>query len=72
MLGDINQEAVSKAADLITANFPTAKAIGVKCDVSKEAEVKEMIDRAVQEFGRLDVLVRFFRLSCCEVVRQRG
>jgi hypothetical protein len=34
--------------------------------------VKEMIDRAVQEFGRLDVLVRFFRLSCCEVVRQRG
>ena len=62
MLGDLNEPAVAKAAELINANFPTAQAVGVKCDVSKEAEVKAMVDRAVQEFGRLDVLVRFLFL----------
>lgn len=33
------------------------KAIAVKADVSNESEVKQMIDLAIQEFGKLDVLV---------------
>ncbi|NIV38070.1 MAG: sorbitol-6-phosphate dehydrogenase [Anaerolineae bacterium] len=33
------------------------RAIAVQVDVTDEEQVKEMIDRAVQEFGRLDILV---------------
>jgi NAD(P)-dependent dehydrogenase (short-subunit alcohol dehydrogenase family) len=32
-------------------------AIFVKCDVSNEAEVKAMIDAALQKYGRIDILV---------------
>ena len=28
------------------------------CDVSKESDVKAMVDRAVEKWGRLDVMVR--------------
>lgn len=63
-MADINEAAVVKAAELVSANFPTSKAVGVKCDVSKEAEVKAMIDRAVQEGGRLDVLVSVLSVLC--------
>lgn len=31
--------------------------MGAKCDVSKEAEVKSIVDKAVETFGRLDVMV---------------
>ena len=34
-----------------------AKAIAVKCDVSKEQEVRKMIDQTLKTFGRLDILV---------------
>lgn len=33
------------------------EAIGIVADVSKEAEVKAMIDRAIDQFGRIDILV---------------
>ena len=33
------------------------RAIPVRADVSNEAEVRSMVDRTVQEFGRLDILV---------------
>ncbi len=33
------------------------RAIAVRADVSKAAEVKEMVDRVMQEFGRIDVLM---------------
>lgn len=34
-----------------------SEAIAVRCDVSKEDEVKEMIRQATDKFGRLDILV---------------
>jgi len=34
----------------------------VKCDVSKEDEVKAMVQSAVDQFGRLDVLVRLVEI----------
>jgi 3-oxoacyl-[acyl-carrier protein] reductase len=34
-----------------------SKAIAVKCDVSNESSVKEMINKTVKEFGRLDILI---------------
>jgi NAD(P)-dependent dehydrogenase (short-subunit alcohol dehydrogenase family) len=48
---------VSQAAELVNKQFPSADAEGIKCDVSKEADVKAAIDRAVEKWGRLDVLV---------------
>jgi len=33
------------------------QAIAVKCDVSTEGDVRNMIDRAVEQFGGIDILV---------------
>lgn len=57
MLSDINESGVQKAAELVLKHFPGSEAEGIKCDVSKEADVKAMADRAVEKWGRLDVLV---------------
>lgn len=34
-----------------------SEAIAIKCDVSKEEQVEEMIDGAIKRFGKLDILV---------------
>ncbi len=34
-----------------------SEAIAIKCDVSKEKEVREMIQKTIDTFGRLDILV---------------
>ncbi|BGP23946.1 hypothetical protein JCM10295v2_002847 [Rhodotorula toruloides] len=54
---DINEEAAQRAVETIQKQVNgAAKAISVKCDVSKEAEIKAMVARAVEEFGKLDVI----------------
>ncbi|KAG5637625.1 hypothetical protein H0H81_003906 [Sphagnurus paluster] len=57
LLADINLEAAEKAAKLINERLPNANAIAVKADVGKEQDVKDAVDKAVKEFGRLDVMV---------------
>jgi 3-oxoacyl-[acyl-carrier protein] reductase len=32
-------------------------AIAIKCDVSKENEVKQMVEKAIKKFGKIDILV---------------
>lgn len=52
MLADINEDSALKAADeLAKAGH---KAIGVRCDVADEAQVKAMMEKTVASFGRLD------------------
>ena len=34
-----------------------SSAIAIRCDVSKEDEVKEMIEKAIKTFGKIDILV---------------
>ncbi|MDO8537538.1 MAG: SDR family NAD(P)-dependent oxidoreductase, partial [archaeon] len=34
-----------------------SEAIAIKCDVSKEQEVKKMIEETIKKFGRIDILV---------------
>jgi 3-oxoacyl-[acyl-carrier protein] reductase len=47
-----------KARDVVSEmRFMGRKAIAVRADVSKIAEVKQMVDKCVDEFGRLDILV---------------
>ncbi|KAJ9121180.1 hypothetical protein QFC24_004854 [Naganishia onofrii] len=56
ILADINFEAAQKTAQRIHERYPDVKAIPMKCDVSKEAEVEACVNKAVEEFGRLDIV----------------
>ena len=51
-LADINEEAVLKAASELKSQGYNV--LWIKCDVTKESEVKEMVEKTVAEFGQLD------------------
>lgn len=53
VLADIDGELAANEAKHIVNEGGTA--IGVSCDVANEAKVAAMVDRAVSEFGRLDM-----------------
>src|SRR6266705_5948011 len=53
VLADINEEALRTATDELTS--AGHQAIGVTCDVSDEAQVAAMVERAGASFGRLDM-----------------
>src|SRR5215207_2177365 len=52
VLADFKEDAVKAEAEKLRA--AGHKALAVRCDVSDDAEVAEMVDRAVAELGRLD------------------
>jgi len=52
---DINQETINSVVDEITADGGEAKA--VIANVTKEEDVRNMIDEAVNTYGTLDILV---------------
>jgi NAD(P)-dependent dehydrogenase (short-subunit alcohol dehydrogenase family) len=51
-LADVREDAVAAEAERIRA--AGGKALAVRCDVSDDAQVAEMVERTVAEFGRLD------------------
>src|SRR3954454_24200228 len=51
-LVDMNGPAVRTAAEQLAAGGH--KAIAIVCDVTKEAQVKAMVEQTVSAFGRLD------------------
>ena len=51
-LADFNEDGAKAAAEKLTA--VGHKAISIRCDVSDDAQVAAMVDRTVEEFGRLD------------------
>ncbi len=53
VLADVNGEALRAATEDLTRSGH--RALGVTCDVSDEAQVAVMVDRAVAAFGRLDM-----------------
>lgn len=62
LLVDINIEAAEKALALVKQRFPNVSAAAVKADVGKEADIKAAVDKAVELFGRLDIMVRPVRM----------
>jgi len=56
VVADINLEGAQETAAAIAASTGR-RAIGVKADVTNEAEVAAMVDLAVETFGRLDICV---------------
>ena len=53
VLADIDGDLAAKEAERIVSEGGTA--IGIACDVADEAQVAAMVDRAVVEYGRLDM-----------------
>lgn len=53
VLGDRNHEGLQRVARELRA--AGAEVVDLHCDVTREAEVKAMVDAAVASFGRLDV-----------------
>lgn len=49
---DLNDSIAERAKELETEGY---NAIGIKCDVSDEAQVKAAIEKAVAVYGRLDI-----------------
>ena len=58
LLVDINLAAAEKTLALVKERSPNVKAAAIKADVGKEADVKGAVDKAVELFGRLDIMVR--------------
>jgi NAD(P)-dependent dehydrogenase (short-subunit alcohol dehydrogenase family) len=52
VLADFRQEAIEAEARKLTSSGH--KAIAVRCDVSDDAQVDQMVERTVSAFGRLD------------------
>jgi sorbitol-6-phosphate 2-dehydrogenase len=56
MVADLNEEAAKKVAADIAASTDR-RAAAIKVDVTDETQVGAMVDRTVQELGRLDIVV---------------
>lgn len=70
LLVDINVGNAEKAVSLISDRYPNVKVKATKADVGKEVDVKNAVDLAVKEFGRLDVVVRLtFSFLDCNLTR---
>ncbi len=55
IVNDINLEDAQLTADAVKATG--RKAIVIKADVTKKAEVDNMVNQALKEFGRIDILI---------------
>lgn len=53
VFSDINEKALSA----VIKNYSPSEALGIKCDVSKEEDVKNLITKSYEHFGRIDVLI---------------
>jgi sorbitol-6-phosphate 2-dehydrogenase len=56
VVADLNRDGAQQTAAEIEAQAGR-RAIGIGVDVTDEAQVQAMVDRAIREFGRLDILV---------------
>jgi NAD(P)-dependent dehydrogenase (short-subunit alcohol dehydrogenase family) len=64
LLVDINLEGAERGATLIKERYPNIKVVAIRADVGKEEDVKNAVDTAVREFGRLDVMVSSLSNGC--------
>lgn len=55
VVGDLNEAGAAETIALIGAQGGSG--VGVRCDVSEEAQVRELFDRAESAFGVVDILV---------------
>jgi sorbitol-6-phosphate 2-dehydrogenase len=70
LVADLNEAAAVETAGMIVENEPGRRAIALKVDVTDEAQVSAMVDRAVNEFGRLDLLVSNAGILISEAIEE--
>jgi NAD(P)-dependent dehydrogenase (short-subunit alcohol dehydrogenase family) len=68
LLVDINLAAAEKVAAFIAERTPNVKALAILADVGKEADIKAAVEKAVAEFGRLDIMVGLLYVSQSDAV----
>jgi NAD(P)-dependent dehydrogenase (short-subunit alcohol dehydrogenase family) len=56
VIADLNAERARETMQLATEVAPAEHACFVRCDVSQEADVVAVVERAMREFGRLDCM----------------
>jgi sorbitol-6-phosphate 2-dehydrogenase len=56
LIADVNEKGATETAAAIAAET-SRSVIGVKVDVTREADVKMLFERAAKEFGRVDIVV---------------
>lgn len=56
VLADLNLEAAEKAADYIRRTF-SVESLGVAVDITKKPEVERMVERVMERFNRIDILI---------------
>ena len=54
VMGDINEDGVERSAAKIVADG--GRAVAVRTDITKRADIDALVDLAVSQFGRLDVM----------------
>jgi 3-oxoacyl-[acyl-carrier protein] reductase len=57
VLGDLDLGATEAAAKQLGGDSGSARALAVRCDVTKGDEVDALVAAAVERFGRLDIMV---------------
>ncbi|KAG0283615.1 hypothetical protein BGZ96_011987 [Linnemannia gamsii] len=53
---DINEKGAAATVEKITSLFGPGRAVSIRADVSKEEDVKKMMQLAVSEFGKLSIV----------------
>lgn len=55
----VNYFTQEERADEVVVEIKSKRrnAIAIRCDVSQEKQVKEMVDRVIEEYGKIDILV---------------
>jgi meso-butanediol dehydrogenase/(S,S)-butanediol dehydrogenase/diacetyl reductase len=61
VVGDFDGESAEKTASEITSKG--GKAMALKIDIRREAEIRDMINKTVEKFGTIDVLVNVTRAA---------
>lgn len=56
MLADMDPAAAEQAVKELHEQFPDVKLVAQSCDVTDKASVDAMVEAAVKEFGRIDIL----------------
>ncbi len=55
VVADISKDDCQKVVDEIKAM--AGEAVAIKCDISKKVEVDAMVEKTIEEFGKVDILV---------------
>ncbi|MBC8453779.1 sorbitol-6-phosphate dehydrogenase [PVC group bacterium] len=69
LIGDLNGKGAEETATEV-ADATGRKVIGMKVDISQDADVKAFFDKAVDEFGRVDVVVANAAVLIAEAIAE--